>query len=576
MQVDLSDPRTLFIIAIIMAVLALVASVLILRFWGIFRFPFYVWFTIMLTMMTAMFETFGVLPYDISTSMTGRTDPSISSILSGCANGCYWVGFLMGWFIMPLFVCTFMYRYATSFKRAFYYSLRYNIVWYIIAGIICGGGLIALIALKLFNLRNLVSLCISLTNSYGTLLVVMGLGNAIIEMPRQLFKFASPTRKLRTLLNRLNMIADCSAEASVNAKECVDVCYRCRQTMNPEFQDEVLPVFTPRLTKLEEQCHNRVLPSHLYERKPNPKLTELANKNYSAAPIDDFETVMYWADDCLTAMDEFYFDVDAVATECEASMRLFIADKSGDFKPRVRSLLMYALWGVLVFFNLCICWGELTLVIGHVEYGPFHFLGHLDLGSFSLMMFVVTPVILYVVFLGAWAMTWVHAGKQFYRFVPHHTNENTVYYWNLAFSRLSCASIYNLLLQMDAIDCQTFLVYGHMDDIWAFGLMGWYNRLMPALMFLVMLLVATNCYPKCAEALDCITMHVNPEDFSVGEITASLEILRAVRPDLADLIEHPMIRGLGMESPLLSAPLKSIDEPSLSSALGRQRRDDYF
>jgi hypothetical protein len=376
-------------------------------------------------MSTAMFETFGVLPYDIATSMAGRTDPTISTVLSWCATMCYWVGFLRGWYIMPVFVCTFMYRYATTFKRAFRYSVRFNILWYVAALIIIVIGLAALMALHLFNLKNLVSLCISLTNSYGTILVILGLGNATVELPRQWFKMASPERKLRTLLNRLNLMADRSAEASVDSRECVELCYRCRQTMNPELEAEVLPVFSPRLAKLEEQCHHRVLPSHLYTRKPNPSITELIRKDYSTAPLEDVETVMSWADDCLTAMDEFYYDVNLVTGECEDAMRLFISYKSGAILPKVRSFFMYVVWIILIVANLMICWGELTLALQWEEWGPFYFLGHLGMSTFVQMIFILTPIITYLVFLGGWAMTWVHAGKQFYRLDRKSTRLNS-------------------------------------------------------------------------------------------------------------------------------------------------------
>ena len=84
--------------------LSIIVSFLFLWYWGTFRYPPYVYLSMILILISTMVQLFGVLPYDIELSLDGDKPAIVATVMNIVVRVCYWSGFMLAWFIMPFFV----------------------------------------------------------------------------------------------------------------------------------------------------------------------------------------------------------------------------------------------------------------------------------------------------------------------------------------------------------------------------------------------------------------------------------------------------------------------------------------
>jgi hypothetical protein len=567
----------LAIIGGLMAALGITVVVVFLWYWGTFRYPVFVWVSILITMGITYFQSFGVFPYDIATTITGHnTTAAVTDTVYWLATADYWGGFFMGWWWMPLFVFTHQYRYGTTWRKSFWYSLRFNIIWYLVAGVICGAGLLMIIIRDGFHLDSIVALCIALCNGYGLILLMSALGHGLIELPRQIWKMSSPERKLKTCLDWLNLDAEASAQASVNGLALIDACNQARRTMSPKVSEEILPCLEPRQVQLEEQSRLQSLPVRWYNVKPEEVYTAGANIDYGPLTVEDLELkILALCDEINSQMEDYYWDVDYWISEAEKTMRWMVEWHEGKVLARLKTYVRYVLVAFLVILHGVICWGEVCLIPTFkkewewmIEYGPWYILCSYVKENWDpvlIMVGFVIPIIGYFIFLGSWLSTYLHMGKQFYRFIPHHANENTVYYFNLCQSRISCALIYHFLLQIGdhGQDTETFKVYGKMSQVAFIG--DKFNELMPIGTFVVMFIIIFRLWQRCMAGLGCKQIHISPDDMTAAELRDGFDIIRCARHDLSELLNHEVIKGILAESPMLMSSVEPLRTSSVTS-----------
>ena len=533
--------------------LSIIVSFLFLWYWGTFRYPPYVYLSMILILISTMVQLFGVLPYDIELSLDGDKPAIVATVMNIVVRVCYWSGFMLAWFIMPFFVCAFMYRYAITKARAYWFSIRYNILWYVAAAIWCTFWLIIMIVTSGFQLKNLQPFCIAMTNAYGLTLLVFFLGHGLVELPRQILKSADPIKRLKTLLNALNVYAEESAQAFVNAECAVEGCLQLRDTLDPKLTSLIMGPLEKRQDDLQEQRRWRRLPEFYYDMKsPEKAYAGMPRQSFRDAKVTEVENFLYLCDDCVNSLDEFNFDIEASVNEAEQAMKDAISYSKKECKAYMKRMWKTGLGIFVILFNTVICWGEVALMIGKPEYGPFYLLSHLKLDSMIVMLCITAPVISYMVFVGGWSVTKMRLGKKFYRFVPHHTNENSMYYWNLAMARLGAAIVYHYVLQIKAEGTETFKVYGEMKYVIFFG-SDEYNKYMPIMMFVMMILVAFHFWEKLLDMCGVQKFHFDTDEMTIRESGRGLEIIRCVRPDLSHLMEEEPIRSIGGDAPLLSS-----------------------
>ena len=534
--------------------ISIIVTFLFLWYWGTFRYPCYVSMSMVMILISTLVQLFGVLPYDITLSLDGNKPEIVAKVMNIVVRACYWTGFFMAWFIMPFFVCAFIYRYAITKARAYWLSMRYNFLWYVAASIFCTTVLLIMVFTSGFNLiRDFQPFCIAMTNAYGLTLLVFFFGHGLVELPRQLLKAANPVTRLKSLLNALNVYGEECAQATVNADCAMDGCIRLQEQLDPSLRPLINGPLEKRQRDLENQTRIQILPDRFSRMKsPEKAYAEMRRQDFTGAKVPEIENFLYLCDDCVNSLDEFGYDIEATSAEVEQAIKDVISYSNKECKAYMKRALKTGLGILVILFNTVICWGEVALMVGKQEYGPFYLLSHLNVDPLVIMLAVTTPVISYMVFVGGWSVTRMRLGKKFYRFVPHHTNENSMYYWNLAMARLGAAIVYHYILQIKAEHTETFKVYGEMKYVIFFG-SDVYNRYMPIMMFVMMGLVAFHIWEKMLDLCGVQKFHFNTDEMTISEAGQGLEIVRSVRPELGGLMDHEAIRSIGGTTPLLSS-----------------------
>ncbi|KAF2069644.1 hypothetical protein CYY_009038 [Polysphondylium violaceum] len=108
----------------------------------------------------------------------------------------YWGTFILSWAVFPI-LQTFALTGDFRFQERIYSAIKDNLVLYLIMGIGGGVGIIALLIIKNLTIDGLLGLGMLLANAYGLILVVLTMGFGLVDVPRNLFRKASPYRTLR-------------------------------------------------------------------------------------------------------------------------------------------------------------------------------------------------------------------------------------------------------------------------------------------------------------------------------------------------------------------------------------------
>ncbi|KAK8891593.1 LMBR1 domain-containing protein 2 [Tritrichomonas musculus] len=532
------------------AAVCLLATIVLLTFfhyYGMFKFPWFVSSSLLVYALVVVFMTFGLLPYDISNSLFGppNYDNHILKIVIQCL---YWGTWILGWGLTPVFCCVYTYKYALTPCRRVWYSIRYNLVWYAIAFVIGSIFLIIYVATTGITWKNLVALGYAMCNAYGLTLVVFLLGHGLIALPRSIWNAGNPMNRVNFLFDSLNQSAKEVADATVNASYALKGLNKLSVHIPRFYEKLVRPNLQERISQLEELLLIKELPDHFYrEITPNKKFKALADKNWDGATQYDIEDLFALVDWKIIALDEQKYAMNYYADMLTPAIKNMIKMKKNAtfcfFKKFFCSLLSIFLFSLTASYVL----GDITLIIEKPKYNLFHFLTRLKVPIFINQLCVTTPILGYLVFAGAWSCHLMKCGTM-YRFIPHKSNDYTLYYWIVFMCRLCPSIAYNYINQIDAINTTVFEVYGEMREIAFLG--NSYNKYLPCFMFIVMILVIFNVWDKI---LNLFGFQRTP-DGSEKENEKRYMVYRELKPEdehlLSDASFVSMMSNLS-EQPLL-------------------------
>ena len=532
------------------AAVCLLATIVLLTFfhyYGMFKFPWFVSSSLLVYALVVVFMTFGLLPYDISNSLFGppNYDNHILKIVIQCL---YWGTWILGWGLTPVFCCVYTYKYALTPCRRVWYSIRYNLVWYAIAFVIGSIFLIIYVATTGITWKNLVALGYAMCNAYGLTLVVFLLGHGLIALPRSIWNAGNPMNRVNFLFDSLNQSAKEVADATVNASYALKGLNKLSVHIPRFYEKLVRPNLQERISQLEELLLIKELPDHFdREITPNKKFKALADKNWDGATQYDIEDLFALVDWKIIALDEQKYAMNYYADMLTPAIKNMIKMKKNAtfcfFKKFFCSLLSIFLFSLTASYVL----GDITLIIEKPKYNLFHFLTRLKVPIFINQLCVTTPILGYLVFAGAWSCHLMKCGTM-YRFIPHKSNDYTLYYWIVFMCRLCPSIAYNYINQIDAINTTVFEVYGEMREIAFLG--NSYNKYLPCFMFIVMILVIFNVWDKI---LNLFGFQRTP-DGSEKENEKRYMVYRELKPEdehlLSDASFVSMMSNLS-EQPLL-------------------------
>lgn len=473
--------------------LTTIVLIIFFHYYGMFKFPWFVSSSLLIYALVVVFMTFGLLPYDISNSLFGPPDYD-NRILKIVITCLYWGTWILGWGLTPVFCCVYTYKYALTPCRRVWYSIRYNLVWYAIAFTVGSIFLIIYVATTGITWKNLVALGYAMCNSYGLTLVVFLLGHGLIALPRSIWNAGDPMNRVNFLFDSLNQSAKEVADATVNASYAQTALNKLSRHIPRFYEELVRPNLTERINQLDELLLVRELPDHLYrEVVPNKKFKQLVDKNWDGATQYDIENLFALVDWKIISLDEQKYAMHYYASMLSPSIKSMIKMKKNKFFSFLKKLI-YRTFSLFLFaLTASYVWGDITIMIEKPQWNLFYFLTRLKVPIWINQLFITTPILGYLVVAGAWSCHLMKCGTM-YRFIPHKSNDYTLYYWIVFMCRLCPSISYNYINQIDATNTTVFQVYGEMREIAFLG--NSYNKYLPIFMFIVMILVIFNVWDK--------------------------------------------------------------------------------
>ena len=522
--------------AIVCSIAAFV-TIMFLHYYGIFKLPWYVSSSLIVYGLVVVFMTFGLLPYDISVSLFGPDDYD-NTALKITIECLYWGTWILGWGLTPVFCCVYTYKYALTVKRRIWYSIRYNLVWYAIAFAIGFIALMVYIAETSITIKNLIALGYACCNAYGLSLIVVLLGHGLIALPRSIWRLGDPINRVNFLLDNLNSVAKEVASSTVNGQCALSGLNKLSGVLPRFYEELVRPNLDERIKQLEKLLDDKPLPYYFYDEvQPDKKFKELINKNWSGATQYDIENIFCLVDMNIISLDESLFSLNYYADCLVPAIKKYKKYEANKFVAILRNISLKFCAIILFLLTATYCWADITLMIGEPKYNLYHFLTYLNVPSFINQLCVTTPILGFLMITGGWSCSKLKCGKM-YRFIPHKSNDYTLYYWIVIMGRLAPSIAYNYVNQIDATDTTVFEVYGSMRDIAFIG--NAYNIYLPCLMFLIMIFVAFNVWNKI---IGLFGYRQSP-DGSNKENEKKFNVFVAIKPEEEELITSPPISSL--------------------------------
>jgi hypothetical protein len=155
----------------------------------------------------------------------------------------YWVMFLHTWLVLPIISSYWDNGYFTGWDR-FKKSVKINIIFYLILGVIGGIGLAYIVISRgLSNYEQITGLCMAIANLYGLSFVIVCLAYGFVEVPRYFIRKSDRGWSLKELELKAPTIKDCLMDSETEyadlAKEAHILSNKTNSFLDSPFRKEI-------------------------------------------------------------------------------------------------------------------------------------------------------------------------------------------------------------------------------------------------------------------------------------------------------------------------------------------------
>jgi hypothetical protein len=189
--------------------------------------------------------------------------------------------------------------------------------------------------------------------------------------------------------------------------------------------------------------------------------------------------------------------------------------------------------GLALVNSVCV-WGEISLAIDKSEWSLFNFVSRQKMPAIVGVVCVSTPILSYLLFVGAWSLTHLKLGS-FFRFTKGCTNANTLNYFAVILCRLGPTISFHYVTQIGAKKSELMNVMGVMDKVVFIG--NDWNIYAPILLVVMIAFFAFNvpgCIAFCC-GKDNFTFDYTMVDY--GDLAEGEGILKELDSSARDLID---------------------------------------
>lgn len=514
-------------------------------YYGAFKLPLTTSLPLLFTIYIAVFQTFTLVPYDVSLTLFGASENHAEK-LGLTLEIVYWISWVMGWIITPVLTCIYTYNYGLTFGRRLWYAIRYNLIWYAVAGAIAVVGIIVLYATNMLTFANLKPLVMSLSNAYGLLLICLLFGYGFVALPKNMWHLASREKELNMHLFNINR------EASDVAQAIVDV--RALRTAAINGKDQVIfqlkSIFSENIDKRVELIDQLLSETKLKTDRYFAGLTP--SKNVKKA------IEIKWRSAAQPELEIFLFVMDKSTNALKCSGAFFlnsaekakkIIEKNGNKKSSTSELVLKRILSIFIALICAVAfWGEMTIMFDN-RLSIFYILSHLKVPWWVGELFITFPILLIQTLVASWALTKVKLGNYF-RFIKGGSSDTTFYYMVIVLGRVAPTIGYHYLKQIGGEDSQTLKVWFKSQDVFFFG--NYWPVYSPCLIALIGICVIFNVWGKILSFFGCKNFALDEQASLENEVECSRgnEALLDLYPSLNCVTRESLEKPLYIDTPL--------------------------
>lgn len=512
---------------IFFSIIVSVFVTLFFRHFGAFNFHWVVWSNMLLSAIIPFVMVVGILPYDISRCLFGKLYAH-SKELHFTLEALYWISFVLTWVINPLLVSFLRYPYSIGLKQRLWLTVRENLIfWGTVAGVVIVGVTI-LLATRQMTFSNLFPLAISLANGYGLLVLCVALGYGFIDLPRTIWRKANPATAYLYCLQDICLQTTNCASTVADGKALLSLCKDARRKLKGEAKDVWDRKGEKRVDRLTRLVNEMPIPELSQQKETkNRKIKKLKGtkwEQYSALKLENFLEIL--EDTCQGIEYTSSYVSDASKTAL-SKLKLY------NHALNIPLVLLKRFLAIIIFgLNLCLLWGELTLIFNN-KYSILYVISHVSIPQVINIIFISTPVLAYLMFVGSWSLRFLRIGS-FFRFIVGHTNSNTLNYFSIILCRLGPTIGFHYMQQIGAYDSEFQKVMGVMDVVVFIGTK--WNTYAPILLTLFMIIASFEIIDRIRNAckVDIVTydpLIMNPVSLKKGE-----DVLCKMCPEAKNMI----------------------------------------
>ncbi|KAK8863765.1 LMBR1 domain-containing protein 2 [Tritrichomonas musculus] len=541
---------------IFFSILSIVLVTLFFKRFGAFRLFWVVWFMMLLSAIIPYVMVVGILPYDISRCLFGKIATN-SKELHLVLDILYWTSFVLTWAINPLLVSYLRYPYSIGIKRRIWLTIRENLIFWglILAAVFVG--VIILFITNLMTISNILPLAISLANGYGLLVLCVTLGYGFIQMPRTIWQKANPASAYLYCLQDISQQTSVCSTTVADCDALLVLCQNGKDLLRGEKKKIWNDKGEPKLNHLIEIKQSLPIPERCKQgeskNKKIKKLRKLEWANFTHSQLEDVFELLEDITQNIEATSSYVSDASKKALRY---LRLY------NHKLNIPLVILKRIFAIIVLLvNLCCLWSEITLMF-NIKLSLFYMLSHLQIPQIINIVFISTPILAYLMFVGSWTLRHFRIGS-FFRFIVGHTNSNTLNYFSIILCRLGPTIGFHYMQQIGAYDSEYQKVMGVMNVVVFIGTK--WNLYAPILLILIMIATVFQLFERIMFACGKDIVTYDTAIMNVKSLQDGEEVLCELESDAKNLIDAGMNYMRIMDhATLFKKPKREIEESLLS------------
>lgn len=473
----------LVFVAVFLSLVSACFVFFIFKYFGAFRLPFYAIFSEMFLYFIQYLIVVVLVPYDVSLSI-GIDEPIDHSALETSMEMFYWLTCILSYIILPVAVSYSTYPKNISHKHRIKMAIQSNFRFYIVCGVALLFGMIFLLIKKTLTFSLIKPLIISLINGYGLFLMCILMGHGYVALPRTLWKQADPKVRYKYFISRIGEENKVLNKAVANGRRLLEVLFKVGEQTTGIIHERFDHEGRARETVLSRLTFT--LPVELDGTVCDNKIELLNQINWNIASTSQLEELFCVVDSTSDSIDQANRYITYLSNEAYKSYTE--TNKVWFYLNRMLAVLAFIVSGISI-------WSELTLMI-EPEFSPYYIIVRSNVSPYTLILFILAPILLYLLFIGSWSLTRFKVGS-FFRFIEAGTSLQTFYFYVSIMSKLAPTVGYHFLKQIGCENSSFVQVMGVMENIVLLGTV--FNKYSPILLILVVIFVATNFWDNLLE-----------------------------------------------------------------------------